>query len=270
MRGASRATLAEARDRLAAALAAGAEAGPLGDDLFSVAGLLDREPGVRSMLSDPARETRAKTGLVEALLAERISAPALEQVTGLVSGRWSASRDLADAAEELGVLAIAAEAQNAEALDELEDELFRFGRVVEAEPDLRAALSNPFIPAEPRQQLLDALLEGKVTQPSLRLITQAAFHPRGRSLEANLAQYARLAAELRERLVAEVHVATELSEDQRGRLAAALAAAYGHEVQLNVVIDPQVVGGMSVRIGDELIDGSMASRLAELRRRLAA
>ena len=270
MRGASRASLAESRDRLAAALADGADAGQLGDELFSVAGLLDGEPGLRRMLSDPSRETSAKTGLVEALLRSQVSPVTLEQVTGLVSGHWSATGDLADALEQLAVLSIAAEAENAGILDELEDELFRFGRVVDAEPDLRAALSNPLVAAEHKQQLLDALLAGKITEPALRLITQAAFHPRGRNLEASLAAYARLAAERRERLVAEVHVATELSADQRGRLVAALSAAYGHDVHLNVVIDPQVIGGMSVQIGDDLIDGSMASRLAELRRRLAA
>jgi F-type H+-transporting ATPase subunit delta len=270
MRGASRASLAEARERLGAALDGGADAGQLGEELFSVAGLLDGEPGLRRMLSDPSRETAAKTGLAETLLEGKISAAALEQVTGLVSGHWSAPGDLADAAEQLAVLAIAADAENAGDLDELEDELFRFGRVADAEPDLRIALSDPFLATEHKQQLLDALLAGKITQSSLRLITQASFHPRGRSLEASLADYARLVAERRERLVAEVHVAAELSADQRGRLAAALAAAYGHDVHLNVVIDPQVMGGMSVRIGDDLIDGSMASRLAELRRRLAA
>ncbi len=270
MRGASRASSAEARDRLAAALDGGADAGQLGDELFSFAALLDGEPGLRRMLSAPSRDARARTGLAEGLLSEKISAATLEQVTGLVSGHWSVPGDLADATEELAVIAIAAAAENAAELDELEDELFRFGRVVEAEPDLRVALSNPFIAADRKQQLLDELLAGKVTQSALRLITQVAFHPRGRSLEASLADYARLAAERRERLVAEVHVATELSADQRDRLAAALAAAYGHAVHLNVVLDPQVVGGLSVRIGDELIDGSMASRLAELRRRLAA
>jgi F-type H+-transporting ATPase subunit delta len=270
MRGASRASLAESRDRLAAALADGADAGQLGDELFAVAGLLDGEPGLRRMLSDPSGQRGAKTGLVEALLAGKLSSVTIELVTGLVSGHWSAPGDLADAAEQLAALAIAAAAESAGALDELEDELFRFGRVINAEPDLRAALSNPYIPAVHKQHLLDALLAGKITQPSLRLITQAALHPRGRSLEASLAVYARLAAERRERLVAEVHVAAELSADQRGRLAAALAASYGHDVHLNVVVDPQVVGGMWVRIGDELINGSMASRLADLRRRLAA
>src|SRR5258708_36218709 len=112
MRGASRATLAEARDRLAAALDGGADAGQLGDELFSVAVLLDGQPGLRRVLSDPSRDARAKTGLAEALLSEKVSAAALAQVTGLVSGHWSAPGDLADAAEELAVVAIAAGAEN--------------------------------------------------------------------------------------------------------------------------------------------------------------
>jgi F-type H+-transporting ATPase subunit delta len=94
-------------------------------------------------------------------------------------------------------------------------------------------------------------------------------HPRGRGLEAALTEYAAIAARRRERLIAEVRVAFALPDDLRDRLAAALAAAYGHEVHLNVIVDPQVVGGMSVRIGDEQIDGSIATRLAVLRRRLA-
>ena len=194
----------------------------------------------------------------------------LELVKVLVGVRWSEPGDLADAAEELAVLAVAEAADCEGKLDDLEDELFRFGRIVQGSPDLRSALSNQFVPAEGRRSVVTELVAGKVIEPALRLITQAAAHPRGRSLDAALEAYANLAAELRERLVAEVHVAVPLTDDQRGRLAAALVAAYGHDVHLNVVLDPEVLGGMSVRIGDELINGSVASRLAELRRDLAA
>lgn len=269
MRSASRASLAEAIERLSAA-AVGGHAGQLGDELFAVVGVLDREAGLRRMLSDPSRSADAKAGLAEAVLGGKVSAATLDVVTGLARGRWSAPGDLADAAEQLAVLAIVEGADAEGTLDELEDELFRFGRIVDAEPDLRVALSSPFVDPERKQQLLDALLAGKVTPPALRLITEAAFHPRGRSLDKSLDEYAGLAAKRRERLVAEVHVAAELSGEQRSRLAAALAAAYGHDVHLNVVLDPEVIGGMSVRIADELIDGSLATRLAALRRRLAA
>ena len=245
MRGSSRASLAEAKERLAEVLGGGSRISPdrLGEELFAVAGLLDSEPGLRRTLSDPAREGRAKAALAETLLTGKISATALSLVITLVGARWSAPGDLADAAEQLGVLAIIEGADREDGLDDLEDELFRFGRVVNAEPDLRVALSSPFAPPERKRELVDALLRGKVSQATLRLVTQAALHPRGRSLDTSLEEYARMAAERRERLLAEVHVAIALTAEQRGRLAAALADTYGREVHLNIVLDPRSSAG---------------------------
>jgi F-type H+-transporting ATPase subunit delta len=272
MRGASRASLSAVKERLAAILAGGqaAQATDLGSELFAVVGLLDREPGLRRALSDPSRDQQARAGLAQALLASQLSEPAMELLTAMVTARWSEPGDLAGAAEQLAVLAIAEAADREGSLDELEDELFRFGRIVQGNPDLRSALSNQFVPAEGRRSVVTELVAGKVSAPALLLITQAAAHPRGRSLDAELEMYANLAAELRERLVAEVRVAVPLTSQQRSRLAAALVAAHGRDVHLNVVLDPEVVGGVSVRIGDELINGSVASRLAELRRGLTA
>jgi F-type H+-transporting ATPase subunit delta len=270
MRGASRASLAEAKEQLAAVIDGGADPGQLGDELFAVTALLDDEPALRRALSDPARTAEARAGLAQGLLRSRIAPATLELVRGLVSARWSVPGDLADAAEQLAALAIIEAAEQQGQLDDLEDELFRFGRIVKGQTELRYALSNPFVPAGRKSELLDALLAGKVTQATLRLITQAAEQARGRSLDASLEEYARLAAERRERLVAEVHVAIALTAAQRSRLAAALAATYGREVHLNIVLDPRVTGGMTVQISGELIDGSMASRLAGLRRRLAS
>jgi F-type H+-transporting ATPase subunit delta len=267
MRGVSRASLTDAKEQLAGI---GGDVSLVGDELFAVTTLLDGEAALRRLLSDPARAAAARRGLAATLLRGRVSEQTLELVTGLAGARWSEPGDLADAAEQLAVLAIAETADADGTLDELEDELFRFGRVVNAQPELRAILANPFIDAERKHELVGSLLAGKVTPQALRLISQATVHPRGRSLDASLAEYARLAAERRERVVAEVHVAVGLSAEQLRRLAAALAAAYGHDVHLNVVLDPQVVGGMTVRVGDELIDGSMAARLAGLRRGLVA
>ncbi len=271
MRGASRASLAAATERLLAATGAQAgQAGALGDELFAVTALLDAEPALLRSLSEPTRAAADKVALASALLGGQVSPATLDIVAGLVSARWSAPADLAGAAEQLAVLAIVEAADREGRLDDLEDELFRFSRVVNAHADLRAVLSNPFVAAQRKQQLLGELLGGKVSAQTLRLITQAAVRPRGRSLDASLAEYARLAAQRRARLVAEVHVAVALTAEQRGRLATALAAAYGHDVHLNVVLDPQVIGGISIKTGDELIDGSLATRLGELRRRVAS
>jgi F-type H+-transporting ATPase subunit delta len=252
MRGPSRASLAEARQQLSAAVTSAAAARTLGDELFAVVALLDGEPALRRALADSSRPAAARTGLVRELLGGKVGDATLDLVATLAAGHWSIP------------------AERGHHLDDLEDELFRFGRVVAGAPELRTVLSNPDIPAEYKRGLLDSLLEGKATADTRRLVSEAATHPRGRNLDASLAEYARLAAQWRERLIAVVRVAIALSADQRERLAAALEAAYGHEVHLNVVIDPHLVGGMSVRIGDEFIDGSVASRLAVLRRRLAA
>lgn len=270
MRGPSRAALAAAQDRLTVAIADPAAAATLGEELFEVAALLDSEPGLRRALADFTSPEQARAGLVRSLLDGRISPVTVDLVATAASLRWSAPGDLPDAAERLAVLATAAAAENEGQLDDLEDQLFRFGRIVSGEPELRSALSNPQLPTGRKRDLLEALLAGKVAPMALRLITQAAVHPRGRSLDASLEGYARLAAGWRQRLIAVVRVAAGLTESQRARLAAALSATYGHDIHLNVVIDPAVVGGISVQIGDEFIDGSVASRLAQLRRRLAA
>ncbi|HEY3732921.1 MAG TPA: F0F1 ATP synthase subunit delta [Streptosporangiaceae bacterium] len=268
MRGASRASLAQAGEQLSA-VAQGRPAAKIGDELFAVVALLDSEHGLRRLLSDPARPAAAKAQMIRGLLDGKVTTATLDLVAWLVSARWSVPRDLGDATEELGVLAFVIAAERAGQLDDTEDDLFRFGRVVAGQPKLRTALSDPALPATRKRELLGALLDGKVSASAERLITLAVMQPRGRSLDANLETYARLTAERRERLVALVRVASPLSQQQQRRLTAALAGLYGHEIHLNVLLDPHVVGGMSVQVGDELIDASVASRLAALRRRLA-
>jgi F-type H+-transporting ATPase subunit delta len=274
VRGISRASLADARERLAEVLAGPAGANPgaekLGDELFAVTGLLDDQVRLRRILSDPSGDSSGRQDLAAGLLRGKVSDPTLDVVTALVGLNWSQPADLADATEQLAVLAVVEAADNEGLLDDVEDELFRFGRVVNAEPQLRITLSDPFIAADGKNELLRSLLGGKVSEPTMRLITQAADHPRGRSLDVSLEEYARLAAERRERLVAEVHVAIALTDEQRGRLRSALTATYGQDVHLNVVLDPRVVGGISVQISDEIIDGTVAGRLAGLRRRMTA
>ena len=270
MRGASRASLTEAKDRLATMAAGSARPSELGAELFSVVGLLDAEPPLRRALADSSSARDARAGLVSGLLGSRVSADAVELTSSLATSPWSSPADLVDAIEELAVLAVVTEADEAGRLDDLEDDLFRFGRVLGTQPELRAALGNPFAPADAKTQLINTLLADKTSPQTVELVTQASLQPRGRSLDRTLEVYAALAAEQRERLVAEVRVATELSAEQRRRLVAGLSRAYGHDVHLNLVLDTQVIGGMIVRIAGEQVDSSVATRLAEARRRLTA
>ena len=268
MRGVSRASFAQLKDQLPEALSQGGQAATVGDELFSVLHLLDREHGLRRALADPARPADEKGAIVVALLHGKISEDAEELVAATVRAQWASSGDMTDALEQIAAEAFAISAEEQGQLDDLEDELFRFSRVVATEPELRAALSEPTAPDEGKRQLLDDLLGSKVTPITLRLVTEVSLYPRGRSLVASLDMCTRIAAERRRRLIAVVRSATDLSAQQRRRLAEALAGIYGHEVYINVVIDPTVVGGLTVQVGDELIDGSVSSRLGDLRRKL--
>jgi F-type H+-transporting ATPase subunit delta len=270
MRGISRASLAEVEQQLEPLTTDPAAAAELGNQLFAVAGVLASQPALRRALGDQSRPASARSALAHSILDGKVSADAAGLVADVAAARWSAAGDLTDAVEQLAVQAVVTAAEATGHLDDLEDELFRFGRIVASTPELRMALTNPFVSAQAKRELLTGLLAGKVTDESLRLVTEAAASPLGRSLDVSLEAYARVAARRRERLVAEVHVAVPLTEQQRARLGSALSAAYGHLVHLNVVIDPKVTGGMTVRIGDEQIDGSVATRLAAARRRMAA
>src|SRR5580658_1083026 len=252
MRGVSRASYADLTEQLLAEdITSATVATRLANELFAVVGLLDTEHGLRRALSDPGKRAE-------------------ELVVAAVEAHWASAGALSDALEELAVEAMVLAAQAEGGLDDLEDGLFRFGRVVAAQPDLRAALADPSLPEDGKRGLLDTLLRGKITPVTLAVISQVVAHPRGRSLDAALDLCAGIAARRREQLIAVVRSAVELSATQRRRLAQALAQSYGHAIHLNVVLDPSVVGGISVQIGDELIDGTAASRLADVRRKLAS
>ena len=270
MRGVSRASFAELSERLAAEhIASATVASRLASELFAVVGLLDTEHGLRRALSDPGKPAAEKGAVASALLHGKITARAEALAAAAAEAPWATSGDLSDAIEQLAVEAMVLAAETEDGLDDLEDGLFRFGRVVAANPDLRAALADPSLPADGKQELLRTLLDGKVTPVTLGLIGQMVTHPRGRPLTVALDMCAEAAARRRQQLIALVRTAVELSAARRRRLVQALSQAYGQDVHLDVVIDPSVVGGISVQIGDELIDGTAASRLAAVRRKLA-
>jgi F-type H+-transporting ATPase subunit delta len=265
VRGASRTSFAGLTERLEAEnITSATVATRLGDELFAVVGLLDAEHGLRRALSDPGKPAAEKAAVASALLPGRTEA----LVVAAVESRWATSGDMVDAIEQLAIEALVLTAEAEDGLDDLEDGLFRFGRVVAAQPELRAALASTSVPADPKDHLLSTLLRGKVTPVTLRLITQMVTHPRGRSLPVALDMCASIAARRREQLIAVVRSAVELTAAQQRRLADALAANYGHRVHLNIVLDPAVIGGISVQIGDELIDATAARRLAAVRRKL--
>ncbi|MGI9092784.1 MAG: F0F1 ATP synthase subunit delta [Mycobacteriales bacterium] len=262
---ASRESLAAARERLDEhAEAAPADAlRTLAGDLGGVVGVLDSQPALRRALSDPALAADQRESLGQAVFGGAVSEPAQRVLRDLARARWSAPGDLTDAVEDLSRQATFAAAERSGELDDVEDELFRFARIVDRAPDLAAALTNASLPLERRGQLIDALIEDKVKPATRQLLDRAVAAPRERTLEHILSSLSQLAAARRHRYVASVRSAVEMSTAQTERLAAALGRIYRRDVVLQIEINPDLIGGLVVQVGDEVIDGSVASRLAD-------
>lgn len=270
LHGASRDSYAAARETLGTLIrSADTDLVALSDSLFDLSALLDRENALRRALTDPSRSGDDRAGLARAVLAEQVGSAALDLLVWAVRARWSRARDLADALELLGVEAQVAAADAAGRLDTVEDELFRTARVVAGSAELRVALADRSAPVASRAALIEGLLDGKAAEETRRLVRQAVVAPRGRTFDRVLTEYGQVAAERRSRKVATVTATVPLTEEQRSRLGAVLARMYGHDVHLNVELDPSIVGGIRVEIGDEVIDGSIVNRLDDARRRLA-
>ena len=268
MQGSSRGAFAAGRDAFVAALGSGADVSALAGDLFAVTAALDSSASLRRALVDPSRDGSAKRALVQSLFGPKTGEPATEVCKVLVSQRWTDDADLGDATESLAVEAVVAGAEAAGRLDTLEDDLFRFGRVVAADSGLRDALSAHGGDEHVKAALVDALLEGKASPEAIRLARQGALAPRGRRFSRVLESYLSVAAARREQLTATVTAALPMDEVQTQRLARVLSRIYERTVQINVVLDPGVVGGIRVQVGDEVVDGTILRRLQEAERAL--
>jgi F-type H+-transporting ATPase subunit delta len=153
-------------------------------------------------------------------------------------------------------------------LDEVEDELFRFARSYEASEELRSTLADENIPAAKRQSIVEDLLDGKATPTTVHLVSMVIGSGRARELPAIVDRMVSRAASSKDLEVAEVRSAVPLTQDQQDRLKAALANATGKNVNLKVVVDPAVLGGLVATVGDRIIDGSVRTHLDQLKSRL--
>jgi F-type H+-transporting ATPase subunit delta len=241
----------------------------IADEILTVAGLLRREPRLRRALADIARPTVARVDLLHGLLAGKVSEDALALLTDLISERWSRPSELLTATERLGVDVLLAAADLDGELVDVEDQLFRFGQIVEGDPPLALALGDPTAPVERRAELVRSLLEGKAKPTTVRLAELALTGFGGRSLLSGLTRLVELAAARRDASVAYVVMAVTPTEAQEGTLADKLSQMYGRQVSLKVEVKPEIIGGMSVRIGSDLYDGTVQRRLAEARAALA-
>ena len=268
MRGPSAEALAILEEQLDGALgdAGTRKAAQVGDDLFGLSVVLRSNAGLRRVLTDVAIEGPAKQQLTRELFAEKVDPVTLDLVGAAVAQRWTTTRHLADALEHLSEIAIVRSA--GDNVDRVVDELFTVAQLVSANPTLRDALSDPSRSVDDKVGLVDELLSGKALTATVTLVKQS-LSGSYRSMPVALATYQQVAARVKQQRVATVRVATELSESEKARLGAALSRQYGRQVHLNIQVDPELIGGVRVEIGDDVIDGSVVSRLAEARRRLA-
>ncbi|HET6286437.1 MAG TPA: F0F1 ATP synthase subunit delta [Amycolatopsis sp.] len=268
---ASREALDLAENRLGEVLAAaGTDPATVGDELLSVVTLLDREIGLRRAVADGSASSEARIGFVRGILAGKVSEPALQVLDTVAGSRWSSPRELTDGVEALGRSALFTSAEKSGNISTVEDQLFRVSRIVAGQPELERALSEPAAPAEAKRALVRTLFADKVDVVTETLVEQVVLRAKGRGVANALELLIKLAAERRERSVARVTSASALSGEQQAKLGEELNALYGRQLALHVEIDPRLGGGLVVRVGDEVIDGSTAGRIDALRRRLAS
>ncbi len=265
MRGASAEALADLTERLGKTRTL-ADAAAAGTELFGVARVLRSEAALRRVATDVTAEGEAKAALVEGIFAESVGSDALKLLKDAVQRRWTVPHDLADALERLGVIWLVQSAGKAS--DQISDELFGVLKLVRSDPELGAALADPARSAADRSGLLGGLLEGNTLPATGRLVDQAIFQSRG-TVEAVLKRYQEIAAEAQGETLATVYTAQELSADDQHRLAAALGKQYDTDVHLQIEVDPELVGGLRVEIRDDVIDGTVVSRIDDARRRIA-
>lgn len=241
-------------------------------DLFGALNVIDENAALRRALTDPSREPEARAGLVRTLFGERIGDKAREVLEGLARSRFSTERDLGDTLELVAAITattVAEKADGAAGLDKLQTELLGFVDLVASDHELQWALTDPQAPFDAKVELAQKLVP-QASDVTRTLLAQAVSHPRGLRPTALVERFAEVAAHRQQRFIATVSVTRPLTDSQRERLQAGLNSMYGRELRLNEVIDPAVVGGVRIVVGDEVVDATAASRLADLRRKLAS
>jgi F-type H+-transporting ATPase subunit delta len=248
-----------------AALGAQKATAATGEQLLSAARAIDSSLQLRSLLADPAVSGADKRTIVSRVFGS-LDAAAAEVLVAAAEQRWSTASDLVDGVEELGIRATASAAPKGASV---ESELFDVQRVVAGDAELELALSSKLGDPAAKAALVAKLLGGKASPATVTIVGHLVQSPRGRRVRQTLSRAAEIVASASGAVVATVTVAAPLGAEQQKRLAASLEARYGTAPQLNVIIDPAVIGGIRVQIADDVIDGSVVSRLNDLRIQLA-
>ena len=234
----------------------------LSDDLASTVKLLRREPVLARHLADPSSGSAAKVQLVERLLSGKVSDSALDTLKTAASQRWSSTSDLPRGIQHIARLALLVRAESDGQIEDVEDQLFRFSRILDTEPRLITLLSDYSAPLDGRISLLNNVLARRASKNTADLLRQTVELLHGERADESVRELANLAVSRRGEVVAHVSAASELTDAQSERLTQLLTRIYGHPISLQLHIDPALLGGLAIAVGDEVIDGSLASKLA--------
>ncbi len=237
----------------------------LADELFAVVDALESSVPLRRAITDPSTPESGRQRLAHNLLDGKVSKTTVAIVAEGAAMRWAGGRTFAAALERQAVRATLMKADRAGTLDETEDELFRFARLVEGDHDLREALAGRGVPLANRQTLVEELLAGRATEATVTLAKRAVA-ARQRTFGHTIESFVTLAADHKNRVVATVRTARDLSIEQRERLRVALSRQVGREVAVQEIVEPELLGGIRVELGGEVIEGTVADRLKQARR----
>ena len=241
----------------------------LAGELFALVDVLDHNGTLRRAVTDSSRDAAARQGIVNSVFDGKISSQAMAVLTNAVAQRWSEDSDLSDALERAAVLAVIASAQSrggVDALDEVLNELLTFVRTVESNAQAQEALSDHQASKEAKKKLAVALGGPATTAEGVLLLERVGSNPRGLHAARAADEFAEIIVKRQNRYIARVTSAINLSQAQLERLGRALNAVYGRELKLDVSVDPAVLGGLRVQVGDEVIDGTVETRMSDLSR----
>jgi F-type H+-transporting ATPase subunit delta len=268
--GSSRQSLVIARGKLDAAVkgASAATASEISTHLFFAAEVFASNTSLRRAITDPSRDIAAKKALIADLFGTKIGKEASTLISDIAALRWSATKDVIYVLEQLAIEAEASAANINNELDRVEDELFSASRALLDSSELRSALVGG-AGADLKAQLVTAILSKNASASTVKLVRALVTQRRGRSLEAAFADYLFGLANRRNRLIAVVRTAAPISDAQKVRLSGAIEKQVGQPVRVNIQVDPTILGGVSIKFADELIDASISNRLAHAGRALA-
>ncbi len=271
MRGISSTSLGEVLRRAdAAAQAEAGSAEPIAGQLFAMADAIDESNQLVRLLSDAGRPAEVREHALRALFTDRVGPQALDIAVTAVRQRWSEQNDVLEALERAGVVILLVQADRDGVLDRVEEELFQVSRLIDDTPELSQALSDRRRSGHSRTATMRSLLEGRVHPLVADLAGRAVARDSAERPARRVEDMAHFASSRRQRLLGTVTSARQLDESHLSRLRTILARIYGQDVHLNLAVDPEVVGGLRIQVGDDLYDATVLGRLSRARARLAS